>query len=169
MVRPGSLLDRRRSRPAPSEVTIRRIVLASEGRPIPQSVLREVVALAKPEHAEVKVVAIARIWGTSLGFPNPGLQPTRGEWDEQRLSVRLRPQVFPLSRGGSQDAVDQAARMLRGEFNRFINRGMLRCFQTEELIHAQSQNVSQTHVDGCRPETIDPEIKQGQISQDAVE
>jgi nucleotide-binding universal stress UspA family protein len=88
VVRPGSLLDRRRSRPAPSEVTIRRIVLASEGRPIPQSVLREVVALAKPEHAEVKVVAIARIWGTSLGFPNPGLQPTRGEWDEQRLSVR---------------------------------------------------------------------------------
>jgi len=88
VVRPGSLRDRRRSRPAPSEVTIRRIVLASEGRPIPQSVLREVVALAKPEHAEVKVIAIARIWGTSLGFPNPGLQPTRGEWDEQRLSVR---------------------------------------------------------------------------------
>ena len=58
-------------------MTIRRIVLALEGRPIPQSVLREVVALTKPEHAEVKVVAIARIWGTTLGFPNPGLNPTR--------------------------------------------------------------------------------------------
>jgi nucleotide-binding universal stress UspA family protein len=88
VVRPGSLRDRRRSRPAPSDVTIRRIVLASEGRPIPKSVIQEVIALARPEHAEVKVVAIARIWGTSLGFPNPGLQPTRGEWDEQRLSVR---------------------------------------------------------------------------------
>ena len=88
MMRPGSLRDRRRSRPDPSQVTVRRIVLATEGRPIPQSVIQQVVRLAKPERAEVKVVAIARIWGTSLGFPNPGLQPTRGEWDEQRLSVR---------------------------------------------------------------------------------
>ncbi len=88
MMRPGSLLDRRRSRPDPSQVTVRRIVLASEGRPIPSSVIQQVVKLAKPEGAEVRVVTIARIWGTSLGFPNPGLQPTRGEWDEQRLIVR---------------------------------------------------------------------------------
>jgi nucleotide-binding universal stress UspA family protein len=87
-MRPGSLRDRRRSRPDPSQVTIRRIVLATEGRPIPGRVVQQVVKLAKPERAEVRVVAIARIWGTSLGFPNPGLQPTRGEWDEQRLSVR---------------------------------------------------------------------------------
>ena len=88
VMRPGSLLDRRRSRPDPSQVTVRRIVLASEGRPIPSSVIQQVVKLAKPEGAEVRVVTIARIWGTSLGFPNPGLQPTRGEWDEQRLIVR---------------------------------------------------------------------------------
>jgi nucleotide-binding universal stress UspA family protein len=28
------------------------------------------------------------VWGTSLGFPNPGLQPTHKEWDEQRLNAR---------------------------------------------------------------------------------
>ena len=122
VVRPGSLLDRRRSRPAPSEVTIRRIVLASEGRPIPQSVLREVVALAKPEHAEVKVVAIARIWGTSLGFPNPGLQPTRGEWDEQRLSVRKTIEALErsgLEASGHVIATRRAAKRILREAHAF--------------------------------------------------
>ena len=33
-------------------------------------------------------ISIARVWGTSLGFPNPGLNPTRREWDAQRLLVR---------------------------------------------------------------------------------
>ena len=33
-------------------------------------------------------MTIARVWGTSLGFPNPGLNPTRHEWDAQRLLVR---------------------------------------------------------------------------------
>ena len=33
-------------------------------------------------------MTIARVWGTSLGFPNPGLQPTKHEWDEQRRFVR---------------------------------------------------------------------------------
>lgn len=122
VVRPGSLLDRRRSRAAPSEVTIRRIVLASEGRPIPQSVLREVVALAKPEHAEVKVVAIARIWGTSLGFPNPGLQPTRGEWDEQRLSVRKTIEALErsgLEASGHVIATRRAAKRILREAHAF--------------------------------------------------
>ena len=44
--------------------------------------------LARPEKADVFVMSIARVWGTSLGFPNPGLQPTRREWDEQRRYVR---------------------------------------------------------------------------------
>jgi nucleotide-binding universal stress UspA family protein len=33
------------------------------------------------------VFSVARVWGTSLGFPNPGLLPTRREWDEQRKLV----------------------------------------------------------------------------------
>ena len=36
----------------------------------------------------VLVISIARVWGTSLGFPNPGLNPTKREWDAQRLLVR---------------------------------------------------------------------------------
>ena len=30
------------------------------------------------------VFSVARVWGTGLGLPNPGLLPTKGEWDEQR-------------------------------------------------------------------------------------
>lgn len=33
------------------------------------------------------VFSVARVWGTSLGFPNPGLYPTRHEWEEQRENV----------------------------------------------------------------------------------
>ena len=64
------------------------MVLATEGRQIPYAVMQQVFDLARPAKAEVMVLAIARIWGTSLGFPNPGLQPTKQEWDEQRLIVR---------------------------------------------------------------------------------
>jgi len=35
----------------------------------------------------VAVVSIARIYGYSLGLPNPGLLPTRKEMDEQRALV----------------------------------------------------------------------------------
>jgi hypothetical protein len=34
------------------------------------------------------VFAIVRVWGTSLGLPNPGLLPTKREWDVQREVVR---------------------------------------------------------------------------------
>src|SRR5262249_21159766 len=29
------------------------------------------------------------IWGTSFGFPNPGLYPNKREWDEQRKKAEL--------------------------------------------------------------------------------
>jgi alkylated DNA nucleotide flippase Atl1 len=35
----------------------------------------------------VAVISIARIYGSSLGLPNPGLLPTRKEMDEQRALV----------------------------------------------------------------------------------
>ena len=31
--------------------------------------------------------SVARVWGTSFGLPNPGLLPTKREWDEQRALV----------------------------------------------------------------------------------
>jgi nucleotide-binding universal stress UspA family protein len=80
----------RRASPPPDPATLRieRLVVASEGRKIAWAVLQKAFELARPAGAEVHVVSIARIWGTSLGFPNPGLNPTRHEWDEQRLLVR---------------------------------------------------------------------------------
>lgn len=74
--------------PDPSELTIERVVVASEGRAIPWGVLQTAFALARPQTASVRVVTIARVFGTSLGFPNPGLLPSKREWDEQRLIVR---------------------------------------------------------------------------------
>jgi nucleotide-binding universal stress UspA family protein len=63
-------------------------MVASEGRPFAHPVLVRAMELARPLHADLFVMTIARVWGTSLGFPNPGLQPTHKEWDEQRLNAR---------------------------------------------------------------------------------
>jgi nucleotide-binding universal stress UspA family protein len=43
--------------------------------------------LARELNAQVRVFSIARIWGTSLGLPMPGLLPSKQEWDEQREQV----------------------------------------------------------------------------------
>lgn len=65
-----------------------RILIASEGRAIPDSVIARVVELARPRHASVHVLTIARVYGSAFGFPNPGLLPTKREWDEQREHIR---------------------------------------------------------------------------------
>jgi len=39
--------------------------------------------MAKKAGAEVHVLSIARIWGTSFGLPNPGLLPNKREMKEQ--------------------------------------------------------------------------------------
>ena len=61
---------------------ISRIVVASEGRPIDPAVIARAAELAPA--GEALVVTIARVFGTSLGFPNPWLLPSRREWDAQR-------------------------------------------------------------------------------------
>ena len=66
----------------------KRILLVSlAGAPFPAEVIRRTVKLAKPEHAKITVLGIARVYGTSLGLPHPGLKPTMGEWEEQRNVV----------------------------------------------------------------------------------
>jgi len=55
--------------------------------PLDRDVIQKVVALATPEHATITVLGIAKIYGTSLGLPHPGLQPTRTEWALQREIV----------------------------------------------------------------------------------
>ena len=65
-----------------------RIMLASEGRPISDAALSRVIQLASRRQASVHVLSIARVHGVAFGLPNPGLLPTKREWDEQRAMVR---------------------------------------------------------------------------------
>jgi nucleotide-binding universal stress UspA family protein len=69
--------------PDPATAGVRRVLLASEGRAIPKRAVDYAARFGAPVH----VFSVARVWGTSLGFPNPGLLPTRKEWDEQRELV----------------------------------------------------------------------------------
>jgi nucleotide-binding universal stress UspA family protein len=73
--------------PDPDSLTVRAVLLASEDREIPTSAIDLAARIAKRSGAPVHVFTIARIWGTSYGFPNPGLQPTRREWQTQYHNV----------------------------------------------------------------------------------
>ena len=57
-----------------------RVLLATVADPFPPEVISRAIELATPEHAKMTVLGIARVYGTSLGLPNPGLQPNRIEW-----------------------------------------------------------------------------------------
>lgn len=74
--------------PDPSMLEVRRLMVASEGRPINHDVIVQALELARPLKAYVFVLSIARVWGTALGFPNPGLQPNKREWAEQKRIVK---------------------------------------------------------------------------------
>jgi nucleotide-binding universal stress UspA family protein len=69
--------------PDPATAGVRRVLLASEGWAIPKRAVDYAARFGAPVH----VFSVARVWGTGLGLPNPGLLPTRKEWDEQRLLV----------------------------------------------------------------------------------
>jgi nucleotide-binding universal stress UspA family protein len=73
--------------PDPDTLAVRAVLLASEQRQIPRAATDLAARIAKRSGAPVHVFAIARIWGTSFGFPNPGLMPSRREWDEARSVV----------------------------------------------------------------------------------
>jgi nucleotide-binding universal stress UspA family protein len=70
--------------PEPATLQPERVLLASEGREIPQHAVEFAAQLAQQGGGVVHVFSIARVWGTSLGLPNPGLMPNKGEWDAQR-------------------------------------------------------------------------------------
>jgi nucleotide-binding universal stress UspA family protein len=63
------------------------VLLASEGREITAEAVEATARLARELNASVRVFSIARIWGTSLGLPMPGLLPSKREWDQQREHV----------------------------------------------------------------------------------
>jgi nucleotide-binding universal stress UspA family protein len=73
--------------PAPDAFAGKFILLASEGRPIPQAAVELARRLAERSGAEVHVLSIARIWGTSFGLPHPGLLPNKREMQERHDSV----------------------------------------------------------------------------------
>jgi nucleotide-binding universal stress UspA family protein len=104
-----STLERRRLGGASSTSTedaenlaVRAVLLATEDRDIPRSAVDLAARIAKRSGAPVHVFAIARIWGTSFGFPNPGLFPTKREWDTQRRNVEKA--VARLERKGVEAA-----------------------------------------------------------------
>ena len=103
---------RRSPPPDPAPGSIHRLMVASEGRKIHHSVIVRALELARPNHASVFVMSIARIWGTGLGFPNPGLLPSKREWDEQRLIVREAVSAFEKA-GFDADGLVLATRRAR--------------------------------------------------------
>jgi nucleotide-binding universal stress UspA family protein len=64
-----------------------RILLASEGRDITNAAVTRVLELLDRSDASVYVLSIARVHGVAFGLPNPGLLPTKREWDDQREMV----------------------------------------------------------------------------------
>ena len=73
--------------PAPSAFTGKMVLLASEGRPIPQAAVKLAGRLAEKAGAEVHVLSIARIWGTRFGLPHPGLMPNKRELQEHHERI----------------------------------------------------------------------------------
>jgi nucleotide-binding universal stress UspA family protein len=65
------------------------VLLASEDRDISPSAISLAARIAERCAAPVHVLIIARIWGATFGFPNPGLFPNQREWDEQRKKAEL--------------------------------------------------------------------------------
>jgi nucleotide-binding universal stress UspA family protein len=63
---------------------VTRVLLASEGRPIPPAAVEFAARLASPAQAEVHVFSIARVHGVAFGMQTPGLMPTKREWEQQR-------------------------------------------------------------------------------------
>jgi nucleotide-binding universal stress UspA family protein len=86
-VRGDAILASVREENPPDTGPFERILLASEGRQFSEAAVARVLELAKRDDASVYVLSIARVHGVAFGLPNPGLLPTKREWDEQREMV----------------------------------------------------------------------------------
>ena len=81
------LLRRHTDPPDAASVVVDRVLLASEGRPISPAAIELAARIAKQGGGAVHVFSVARVWGSGMGLPNPGLLPSKKEWDEQREVV----------------------------------------------------------------------------------
>jgi hypothetical protein len=61
------------------------VLIATVGIPVPAAVIRHARQLSAGR--PVAVLSIARMYGSSLGMPNPGLLPSRKEMDQQLALV----------------------------------------------------------------------------------
>jgi nucleotide-binding universal stress UspA family protein len=68
--------------------TMQRVLLASEGRPFEDDVVDLAASLVHPRTGRVRVLTIARLWGTGLGIPHPGLRPNKSEMAVHEDNVR---------------------------------------------------------------------------------
>jgi hypothetical protein len=108
--------------PDPATFAPRRLLLASEGRRFPAGVVDFVARLAQPSSAAIRVLSIARVWGTSFGFPNPNLLPSRQEWEEQRALVEAAVRALTgkgIAASGQVLGTRRATRRIVGEGARF--------------------------------------------------
>jgi nucleotide-binding universal stress UspA family protein len=63
------------------------VLLASEGRPFSDDAVRAAAALARERGGAVRVLSIARMWGTGAGLPHPGLRPNKRELAEHEENI----------------------------------------------------------------------------------
>ncbi len=74
------------------------VLLASHGRPFSDQAVDTAVTMAGGQ--PIRVLTIAKIYGTSLGLQNPGLFPTKQEMQEQRDIVA--DAIERIKRGGGR-------------------------------------------------------------------
>jgi nucleotide-binding universal stress UspA family protein len=63
------------------------VLLASEGREFTAASIALAAEHATVADGTVLVVSMARVHGVKFGLPNPGLMPTKAEWEAQREIV----------------------------------------------------------------------------------
>jgi nucleotide-binding universal stress UspA family protein len=107
--------------PSPDVFAGKLIILASEGRPIPQAATKFAGRMAEKAGANVHVLSIARIWGTRFGLPNPGLLPNKREMQERHESVASAIRLLErrdISASGQVTGTRNAAKLILAEARR---------------------------------------------------
>src|SRR4029077_16040910 len=75
--------------PDPDALEVNAVLLASEDRDFSPEAIALAGKIASRSNARARGMIIARICGTSFGFPNPGLMPNKREWEEQRKKAEF--------------------------------------------------------------------------------
>lgn len=66
---------------------VRKVLLASEGRRFSDEAIDVAASLVERRNGCVRVLTIARLWGSGLGLPHPGLRPNKREMNEHEENV----------------------------------------------------------------------------------